>query len=88
MEDQQSEAAKQEIDRMKEEQPQKVKALELQLEEERRKREEIEKMRGETQYDEVWEDQDGWSQWHGEEEAEETKGDSSKKAHLMFSFHQ
>ena len=63
---------------MKEEQLQKVNALELQLEAERRKREEMERMWSETQYDEVWEDKVELSQWCGEEEVEETKGYSSK----------
>ena len=71
-------SSKQEIDRMREEHFQKVKALELQLEEERRKREELENKWNKTQYDEVWDDQDGCSQWHEAEDVEDTKGYSSK----------
>ena len=62
-------------------------ALELQLEEERRKREEMEKIWSETQYDEVWEDKDGLSQWYGEGRLRRPK-DIHQKTHCTLSFHQ
>ena len=78
MEGQYREAIKKRRQQAIEEQLQRVKALEFQLDEARRKREELERMWDETQKDEVWKEQDGLSQGYGEKEPEKISEDSPK----------
>ena len=57
---------------------QKIKMLELQLAEERQKREALERQWMDAQYDDTWEEKDGWTQWYSEEEVEVTQEETSR----------
>ena len=70
----------------RESQKEKIRQLEKQLDEERKRREFLEKQWTDTQYDEAWDsDKDGWDDWHYQEEETPPKEPSKESSYEVVS---
>ena len=78
----------QEIQILREEYEQRLKVLQQEVLEEKRKKERLEEIWKESQYDEVYEERDGWNQWFEDPEEQddgETREESKDSSFLLLS---
>ena len=78
----------QEIQILREEYEQRLKVLQQEVQEEKRKKERLEEIWKESQYDEVYEERDGWNQWFEDPEEQddgETREESKDSSFLLLS---